>query len=262
MRVHTLTCIQQTQSHGALSHTRIHVLTHTHKVRTFKALTSRSAGGQLSSGRRSPPPGLNEILTQTPWSRAYAHSSPNCAVLKTMLIRKSANASAWLLIKILIGDFFQGTAEWESALSLPPVTMPTQSGSAAHRASWGPRQPLGGGTHKCSGRPSSQKCSGLKGGPAPSAVSLPYSRLPLCSSMSWLWLGSCWERRAEGSEGSEDRVWERRAQMELALPGEASFPATPCPSWIPSGGSAHPHQTLEGKGVGRGHRARRGPWGR
>lgn len=258
MRVHTLTHIQQTQSHGVLSHMRIHVLTHT-KVRTFKALTSRRAGGQLYSGRRSPPPGLNETLTQTAWSRAYAHGSRNCAVLKTTLIRKSANASAWLLIKILIGDFFQGTTEWESALSLPPVPMPTQSGSAAHRASWSPRQPLGGGMRKCSGRPSSQECSGLKGGPAPSAVSLPYSGLPLCSSMSWLWLGSCWERRAEGSEG---RVWERKAQKELALPGEASFPATPLPILDPLRGLSHPHQTLEGKGVGRGHRARRGPWGR
>lgn len=64
------------------------------RMRPFKALASRGAGGQPYSGSKIPTPALKEMLSRHPGARHMPAAPSNCTFLKTVLIRKSANVSA------------------------------------------------------------------------------------------------------------------------------------------------------------------------
>lgn len=156
-----------------------------------------------------------------------------------------------LHLKVLF-FFFQGTTERKSALCLPPDTVPTQSGSAAPapHGALASHLVVAARTSARGGPP--PKSVWPERGARPPALSLsPASRRPLGSSVSWLWPGSRWERRAEGSGRSWGRVWERRAREERASPGEASFPATPLPIVDPLGGGRGALHTPAGPQKGK-----------
>lgn len=115
---------------------------------------------------------------------------------------------------------------------------------------------------KCLGGPPPLECSGLEVESAPSPVSLPYFQAPLMdlqvTALAQVPLGA-----AEGSEVLLGQCLGEESSEGLALPGGVSILAIPLPILDPLRGALHsPTLTLEGKGVGRGHRARRGPWGR
>lgn len=163
----------------------------------------------------------------------------------------------------MIWDFFQGIIKWKSAPSLPRVTVPTESGYAAHRASWKSRQTLGGGVHKCLRGPPSPGMSGLKVEPAPSPVSRPYSQPPP-TDLHVTALARFPPGAAEGLEPPSPRT----------RPGAESSEGCPCQvrphsqphltsAYLgsPWGGSAHPAPTLEGS-VGGEAQSQEGPLGK